>query len=102
MSAESGKPRAESLGEVAYSLSYFEYYAAAAQTGAGQGSVLPPSVEGKLQMTTRAPVGVCAFVTPWNFPLAMLARKVAAALAAGCTVVAKPGEVRREGRLREG
>lgn len=90
MSREQGKPLAEARGEVAYGASYVEWFAEQAVRGHGQ--VLSPSVPGRQQLVVREPVGVVAAVTPWNFPLAMIARKIAPALAAGCTVVAKPAE----------
>jgi len=90
ISAEQGKPMAEALGEVAYGASYIEWYAAEALRCNGE--VLPRLVPGSRQWVLHEPVGVVAAITPWNFPLAMIARKIAPALAAGCTVVAKPAE----------
>lgn len=90
MSREQGKPLAESRGEVAYGASYVEWFAEQAVRQGGD--VLVPSVPGRQQLVVKEPVGVVAAITPWNFPLAMIARKIAPALAAGCTVVAKPAE----------
>ncbi len=90
MSREQGKPLAEARGEAAYGAAYVEWFAE--QTTRSTGDVLVPGTPGRQQMVVREPVGVVAAVTPWNFPLAMIARKIAPALAAGCTVVAKPAE----------
>lgn len=90
MSREQGKPLAEARGEVAYGASYVEWFAEEAVRA--YGDVLPVMVAGRRQLVVKEPIGVVAAVTPWNFPLAMIARKVAPALAAGCTVVAKPAE----------
>lgn len=90
MSREQGKPLAEARGEVAYGAAYVEWFAE--QATRSSGDVLVPGVPGRQQMVVREPVGVVAAVTPWNFPLAMIARKIAPALAAGCSVVAKPAE----------
>jgi len=101
MTLESGKPIRESLGEVAYASSFFQYYAAEAvrPTAAGGGFLTPTPFEmpnGRPRGTMIAiqeGVGVTAMITPWNFPLAMITRKVGPALAAGCTVVLKPSEL---------
>jgi len=90
MSREQGKPLAEARGEVAYGASYVEWFAEEAVRT--YGDLIPDLVRGKKMMVVKEPVGVVAAITPWNFPLAMLARKIAPALAAGCTVVAKPAE----------
>jgi len=90
MSREQGKPLAEARGEVAYGASYVEWFAEEAVRA--YGDVLPVMVEGRRQLVVKEPIGVVAAITPWNFPLAMIARKIAPALAAGCTVVAKPAE----------
>ncbi len=90
MTLEQGKPLAESKGEVAYAASFFDWFAGEAVRIGGR--TIPSSVTDKRILTIAQPVGVCAAITPWNFPLAMLARKAAAALAAGCTMVAKPDE----------
>ena len=85
---ETGKPLKEAIGEVNYSLSYFKYYASEAIRINGDLISSPfPNQEIKV---TRHPVGVAAIITPWNFPLAMVVRKVAAALASGCAVIIKP------------
>jgi succinate-semialdehyde dehydrogenase / glutarate-semialdehyde dehydrogenase len=90
MTLEQGKPLAESRGEIAYAASFFSWFAGEAERNYGQ--VIPASVANKRLMTLRQPVGVCALITPWNFPAAMLTRKLAPALAAGCTAICKPAE----------
>jgi succinate-semialdehyde dehydrogenase / glutarate-semialdehyde dehydrogenase len=90
ISREQGKPLAEARGEVAYGASYVEWFAEEAVRS--NGDVLPHLIANKKMLVVREPVGVVAAITPWNFPLAMIARKIAPALAAGCTVVAKPAE----------
>jgi succinate-semialdehyde dehydrogenase/glutarate-semialdehyde dehydrogenase len=90
ISREQGKPLAEGRGEVAYGASYVEWFAEEAVRS--YGDIIPEQVRGRKLMVTKEPVGVVAAITPWNFPLAMIARKIAPALAAGCTVVAKPAE----------
>ncbi|ALK96784.1 succinate-semialdehyde dehydrogenase [Massilia sp. WF1] len=90
ISAEQGKPLAEARGEVAYGASYVEWFAEEAVRA--YGDMIPEPVRGKKLMVVKEPVGIVAAVTPWNFPLAMIARKIAPALAAGCTVLAKPAE----------
>lgn len=90
ISSEQGKPLAEARGEVVYGASYVEWFAEEAVRA--YGDIIPEPVRGKKMMVTKEPVGVVAAITPWNFPLAMIARKIAPALAAGCTVVAKPAE----------
>ena len=90
MSLEQGKPLAEAIGEVDYSADYVEFYAEEAVRTSGE--ILPSIMPGKKQMIVKEPVGVVAAITPWNFPMAMIARKIAPALAAGCTIVAKPSE----------
>jgi succinate-semialdehyde dehydrogenase/glutarate-semialdehyde dehydrogenase len=90
ISREQGKPLAEARGEVAYGASYVEWFAEEAVRA--YGDMIPEPVRGKKLMVVKEPVGVVAAITPWNFPLAMIARKIAPALAAGCTVVAKPAE----------
>lgn len=90
ISREQGKPLAEARGEVAYGASYVEWFAAEA-VRAGE-DLIPAPVRGRRMLVIREPVGIVAAITPWNFPLAMIARKIAPALAAGCTVVAKPAE----------
>ncbi|WP_434986111.1 NAD-dependent succinate-semialdehyde dehydrogenase [Vreelandella zhaodongensis] len=90
MTLEQGKPLAESRGEVAYGASFVEFYAEEAKRMAGE--TLPGHGVDKRILVFREPIGVVAAVTPWNFPLAMITRKCAPALAAGCTVVIKPAE----------
>ncbi len=90
MAQEMGKPLHEARGEVAYAASYIEWFAEEAVRSDGE--ILAAAPRGKRQMVIREPVGVVAAITPWNFPAAMIARKIAPALAAGCTVVCKPAE----------
>lgn len=90
MTAEQGKPLAEARGEVAYGASFVEWFAEEAKRA--YGTVIPAPMNDRRLLTLRQPVGVCAAITPWNFPMAMITRKVAPALAAGCTVVCKPAE----------
>ncbi len=88
MTAEQGKPLAESRGEITYAASYIEWFAEEARRLYGE--VIPSPWADKRIVVTREPVGVCAAITPWNFPSAMITRKVAPALAAGCTIIVKP------------
>ena len=90
MTAEQGKPLAEARGEVAYGASFVEWFAEEARRVYGE--TIPGTDAAKRFLVVRQPVGVCAAITPWNFPIAMITRKVAPALAAGCTVVVKPAE----------
>jgi succinate-semialdehyde dehydrogenase / glutarate-semialdehyde dehydrogenase len=90
ISREQGKPLAEGRGEVAYAASYVEWFAEEATRANGE--VIPAPVVGRRMFALKEPVGVVAAITPWNFPAAMIARKIAPALAAGCTVVCKPAE----------
>jgi succinate-semialdehyde dehydrogenase/glutarate-semialdehyde dehydrogenase len=90
ISLEQGKPLNESRGEVAYGASYVEWFAEEAVRA--YGDIIPEPIRGRKLLVVKEPVGVVAAITPWNFPLAMIARKIAPALAAGCTVVAKPAE----------
>lgn len=90
ISLEQGKPLAESRGEVAYGASFVEWFAEECKRNYGE--VIPETVRGRKLIVVKEPVGIAAAITPWNFPLAMLTRKVAPALAAGCVVVAKPAE----------
>jgi len=90
MTKEQGKPLAEAAGEVAFSAGFFHYFSEECKRPDGE--MIPSSVPGKQYITLREPLGVAAMVLPWNFPLGMPARKVAAALAAGCTCVVKPAE----------
>ncbi len=88
MTAEQGKPLAESRGEVAYGASYVEWFAEEGKRVYGD-TIQPPANDKRI-VVIKQPVGVVACITPWNFPIAMLTRKIAPALAAGCTVVCKP------------
>lgn len=88
LTAEQGKPIAEASAEIAYGASYIEWFAEEAKRI--YGDIIPPPDNNKRLMVVRQPIGVVAAITPWNFPNAMIARKLAPALAAGCTVVAKP------------
>ncbi|WP_175951865.1 NAD-dependent succinate-semialdehyde dehydrogenase [Burkholderia sp. BCC0405] len=90
MSREQGKPLAEARGEVAYGASYVLWFAEEATRT--YGDLIPQQQRGKRLAAVKEPIGIVAAITPWNFPLAMIARKIAPALAAGCTVVAKPAE----------
>lgn len=88
MTAEQGKPLAESRGEITYSASYIEWFGEEAKRM--YGDTIPGPAADKRILTLRQPVGVVAAITPWNFPSAMLGRKIGPALAAGCTMVCKP------------
>ncbi|MDR2451933.1 MAG: aldehyde dehydrogenase family protein, partial [Candidatus Accumulibacter sp.] len=88
MTSEQGKPLAEARSEVAYAASFVEWFAEEAKRVYGD-TVPAPNAKQRI-IVIRQPVGVCAAITPWNFPAAMVTRKVAPALAAGCTVVVKP------------
>ncbi len=90
MTAEQGKPLAEARGEVIYGASFVEWFAEEARRIYGE--TIPSTDPGKRFLVIRQPIGVCAAITPWNFPIAMITRKVAPALAAGCPVVIKPAE----------
>jgi succinate-semialdehyde dehydrogenase / glutarate-semialdehyde dehydrogenase len=90
ISLEQGKPLAEGRGEVMYGASYVAWFADEATRI--YGDIIPQQQRGKRMSAVKEPVGIVAAITPWNFPLAMIARKIAPALAAGCTVVAKPAE----------
>jgi succinate-semialdehyde dehydrogenase / glutarate-semialdehyde dehydrogenase len=91
MTAEQGKPYAEAKGEVAYAASFVEWFAEEAKRVNGE--TLPQFDNNRRLMVIKQPIGVCAAITPWNFPLAMITRKVGPALAAGCTVIVKPAEL---------
>ena len=91
MTAEQGKPFPEAKGEVAYGASFVEWFAEEAKRVNGE--TLPTFDNNRRLMVLKQPIGVCAAITPWNFPLAMITRKVAPALAAGCTVIIKPAEL---------
>jgi succinate-semialdehyde dehydrogenase/glutarate-semialdehyde dehydrogenase len=88
LTSEQGKPYGEALGEIDYAASYVEFYAEEAKRVAGE--LLPSHRPDARIMVLRQPIGVVAAITPWNFPAAMITRKIAPALAAGCTVVVKP------------
>ena len=91
MTAEQGKPLAESKGEIAYAASFIEWFAEEGKRVAGD--TLPSPWPDRRLVVTREPVGVCTAITPWNFPAAMITRKVGPALAAGCPMVVKPAEL---------
>jgi succinate-semialdehyde dehydrogenase/glutarate-semialdehyde dehydrogenase len=90
MTLEQGKPLAEARGEIAYAASFIEWFAEEARRVYGE--VIPSPLPDRRLIVLKQPVGVCAAITPWNFPAAMITRKVAPALAAGCTMVVKPAE----------
>jgi succinate-semialdehyde dehydrogenase/glutarate-semialdehyde dehydrogenase len=90
MTLEQGKPLAESRGEVRYGATFIEWFAEEGKRA--YGDIIPPHLPGLRLLVSKQPVGVVAAITPWNFPNAMITRKVAPALAAGCTVVIKPSE----------
>jgi len=90
ITAEGGKPLSEAKGEVAYGASFVEWFAEEGKRAYGE--TIPATAADKRLVVIKQPIGVCAAITPWNFPLAMITRKVAPALAAGCTVVVKPAE----------
>ncbi|MGC1459468.1 MAG: NAD-dependent succinate-semialdehyde dehydrogenase [Steroidobacteraceae bacterium] len=91
MTAEQGKPLGESRGEIVYSASFIEWFAQESRRVYGQ--VIPGHLPDKRLVVLREPVGVVGAITPWNFPSAMITRKVGPALAAGCTMVLKPSEL---------
>lgn len=88
MTTEQGKPLAESRAEVAYGASFIEWFAEEGKRAYGR--TIPSNVASKRYLTIKQPIGVVAAITPWNFPIAMITRKVAPALASGCTIVVKP------------
>ncbi|URQ61206.1 NAD-dependent succinate-semialdehyde dehydrogenase [Pantoea alhagi] len=88
MTAEQGKPLKEAEGEVEYAASFIQWFAEQAKRANGE--IIPPAKSGARILVTREPVGVVAAITPWNFPMAMLTRKLGPALAAGCTGIIKP------------
>jgi succinate-semialdehyde dehydrogenase/glutarate-semialdehyde dehydrogenase len=90
MTAEQGKPLAEAKGEVGYGASFIEWFAEEARRVYGE--TVPTTDNNKRYLVIKQAMGVCAAITPWNFPIAMITRKVAPALAAGCPVVIKPAE----------
>ena len=88
MTLEQGKPLVESRGEVVYGASFIEWFAEEGKRA--YGDTIPSHAVDKRIVVTKEPIGVVGCITPWNFPIAMITRKVGPALAAGCTVVAKP------------
>src|SRR5437763_7070964 len=88
MTTEQGKPLAEAKGEVMHTADTFEWFGEEGKRAYGE--VIPPAVAGKRHLTIKHPVGVVGGISPWNFPVTLLARKIAPALAAGCTIVCKP------------
>jgi succinate-semialdehyde dehydrogenase/glutarate-semialdehyde dehydrogenase len=88
MTAEQGKPLSEAKGEIAYAASYIEWFGEEAKRV--YGDTIPAPTSDKRIVVIKQPIGVCAAITPWNFPAAMITRKVGPALAAGCTIVIKP------------
>ena len=90
LTAEQGKPLAEARGEILYGASFVRWFAEEARRI--NGAIIPSPVKGKKIFAMKEPVGVCAIITPWNFPNAMITRKVAPGLAAGCTMVIKPSD----------
>jgi succinate-semialdehyde dehydrogenase/glutarate-semialdehyde dehydrogenase len=90
MTAEQGKPLAEARGEAVYAGSFLEWFAEEAKRISGD--VMSSTWTDKRMVVLKQPIGVCVSITPWNFPIAMITRKVAPALAAGCTIVVKPAE----------
>ena len=91
MTAEQGKPLAEAKGEVAYAASFLEWFGEQAKRI--EGDTLQSPWPDRRMLVTREPIGVCAAITPWNFPAAMITRKVGPALAAGCPIIVKPAEL---------
>lgn len=90
MTAEQGKPLAEAKGEVQYAASFIEWFAEEGKRA--YGDVIPSPADDKKILVVKEAVGVCAAITPWNFPAAMITRKVAPALAAGCTMIVRPAD----------
>src|SRR6202789_3661966 len=90
MTAEQGKPLAETRGEIAYGASFIEWFAEEGKRI--YGDVIPTNQAGRRILVLKEPIGVVAAITPWNFPNAMIARKVAPAIAAGCAIVVKPAQ----------
>lgn len=90
MTAEQGKPLAEAKGEIAYAASFLEWFAEEGRRA--YGDIIPSPVASSRMLVIKQAVGVCAAITPWNFPSAMLTRKLGPAMAAGCTMVCKPAE----------
>ena len=90
MTSEQGKPLAEAKGEIAYAASFLEWFAEEGRRA--YGDIIPSPVASSRMLVIKQPVGACAAITPWNFPSAMLTRKLGPAMAAGCTMVCKPAE----------
>ncbi|MEO9598941.1 NAD-dependent succinate-semialdehyde dehydrogenase [Parasphingorhabdus sp.] len=90
MTAEQGKPLTESRGEIVYAANFIEWFAEEGKRV--YGDVIPTHAVGKRIVVLKQPIGVCAAITPWNFPAAMITRKIGPALAAGCAIVVKPAE----------
>ncbi|MFT5889351.1 MAG: succinate-semialdehyde dehydrogenase/glutarate-semialdehyde dehydrogenase [Zhongshania sp.] len=90
LTAEQGKPLAEALGEVQYAASFIEWFSEEGKRA--YGDVIPSPAADKKLIVVKEPIGVCAAITPWNFPAAMITRKVAPALAAGCTMIVRPAD----------
>ena len=88
LSLEQGKPLAESRGEIAYGASFIEWFAEEGKRTYGE--IIPQDKENRRLLVIKQPVGVVAAITPWNFPNAMITRKAAPALAAGCSIIVKP------------
>lgn len=88
MTLEQGKPLTEARGEIAYAASFIEWFAEEGKRA--YGDTIPSPLNSSRLMVIKQPIGVCAAITPWNFPAAMITRKAGAALAAGCTMVIKP------------
>ena len=88
LTAEQGKPLAEARGEIAIGAAYVRWFAE--EVRRAKGEIVPSPTSDRRLMVTRHPVGIVGAITPWNFPSSMLARKIGPALAAGCTIVAKP------------
>ena len=91
MTLEQGKPLAEALGEITYAAAFIEWFAEEGKRAYGE--VIPSPAPNARYVVIKQAIGVCAAITPWNFPSAMITRKVAPALAAGCTIVLKPAEL---------
>ena len=91
MTAEQGKPLSEAMGEIAYAASFIKWFGEEARRVTGR--TVPSPWPDRRIVTLKVPVGVCAIITPWNFPAAKITRKIAPALAAGCTVVIKTSEL---------
>jgi len=90
ITAEQGKPLSEAKAEILYGASFIEWFAEEGKRT--YGDTIPTTIDGARMLTIKQPIGVCSAITPWNFPSAMITRKLAPALAAGCTVICKPSE----------